>query len=180
MTTVDTRIMGVAAALTYTLDAAEDVRRREAGGREILSPDVLELLLGLPEGMPVPVGALTARERFGLQEAPPWVVQVVAGHALRLAVVPLVVDLAVVQAKTWRTGLETAGRFTPFCARTMVLPEVPVDVDEMATEASFWGVGVVVQGDQLVAPVPFRRLRWTAAGRSFVERVYMDHLNTSG
>jgi hypothetical protein len=72
----------------------------------MLSPDVLDMLLGLPVGDPVPVSALTARERGGLRTAPRWAVQVVNGQVRRHTVPPVAVDLALVAARSWRSGLD--------------------------------------------------------------------------
>jgi hypothetical protein len=91
-------------------------------------------------------------------------------------VVPVTVELALVAARTWQEGLEVAGRFTPFCARSMVLRRRPADLAEVQLQAGFYGVGVVVVDDQsaqvLIKPAPFQRLRFTAAGWRFLEEVY--------
>lgn len=175
------RIMNALAVFSYTVNPAEHVRRDQLGAGAVLSPDVLDLLLGLPVGVPVPMAALTGRERGALRTAPRWVVQVVDGHALRLAVAPVLVDLALVAAKSWRSGLDMAGRFAPFCTRAIVLDSRPRDDQEMRMEADFYGVGVTVVHDEhvevLVNPTPFRPLHPTAAGLRFLERVYEQHLN---
>jgi hypothetical protein len=108
-------------------------------------------------------------------------VQVVDGHAVRQAVAPVSVDLALVAARSWRSGLDMAGRFAPFCTRAIVLGFRPPDDQEMRLEADFYGVGVTVAQDErvevLVTPTPFRPLRPTAAGWRFLERVYEQHLD---
>jgi hypothetical protein len=175
------RIMKVPAVLSYTVDPAEHARRGRAGGGAVLSPDVLNLLLGLPMGVPVPVVALTSRERGALRTAPRWAVRIVDRHAVRLAVTPVSVNLAVVAARSWRAGLDMAGRFAPFCARAIALDSAPPDDREMRMEADFYGVGVTVVRDErvevLVAPSPFQPPRPTAAGWRFTERVYEQHLH---
>jgi hypothetical protein len=169
-------IMGAEALICYRLDDGEHSRRLEADGGAISSADVLELLLGLPVAAPVPVASLTCRERAALKRAPRGTVSVRSAYVTRYAVAPVTVELAVVAARTWRGGLEVAGRFAPFCARAMVLRHRPADLADVQLEAGFYGVGVIVAGDQspevLVEPAPFERLRFTAAGWRFLEEVY--------
>lgn len=176
VTEVRLRLMGVWAMFSYTLDLGEHARRLQCGGGALLSPDVLELLLGLPVGMPVPVESLTDREWGALADAPPWAVRVADGQAVRAAVPPLSVTLAVVNAKSWRSGLTAAGRFTPFCARALVLEARPPDAQEAQMQADFFGVGLSIAcGDHvelLVEPGPWRQIRSTAAGWRFRELVY--------
>lgn len=148
-----------------------------AGLGAITSPDALRFLLGLPAGEPVPLTALTHAERSDLAALPRGAVALSDDSVVRFAVPPVQVDVAVVAAPTWRLGLERAGRFVPFCARAMVLPAPPRDVGDMAMEAGFYGIGVIVatpgtDPQVLVAPVSFRRRRVTVAGWRFPEEVY--------
>lgn len=170
------QIMGTQALVCYQLDDGEHARRRRVGAGEICSADVLELLLGLPLGMAVPITPLTCRERAALRLAPLGAVHVCDGQVTRYAVAPVAVELALVAARSWRHGLELAGRFTPFCARAMVLRRRPADLAELQLRAGFYGVGVIVANDRitevLVEPVPFQRVRFTAAGWRFLENVY--------
>jgi hypothetical protein len=98
------------------------------------------------------------------------------GQVTRQAVAPVAVELALVAARSWRTGLVVAGRFTPFCSRAMVLRRRPGNLAELRLQAGFYGVGVIVVDDSetevLVEPALFRRLRFTAAGWRFLEEVY--------
>lgn len=169
-------IMGTEALICYQFHDSEHARRRRAGPGTISSADVLELLLSLPIGMPVPVASLTGRERAALKSAPRGAVSVCDGQVTRHAMAPVMVELALVVARTWRDGLEVAGRFTPFCARAMVLRRRPADLVGVQLQAGFYGVGVIVVDDQsaemLVEPAPFQRLRFTAAGWRFLEDVY--------
>ena len=94
---------------------------------------------------------------------------------LRQVVQPLTVDLAVVPARSWRRGLEQAGRFARFCSRAVMLPRPPRELDDLAMQADYYGIGVVVvDADDavLVVPEPFRRSRHTPAGWRFLEQVY--------
>lgn len=169
-------IMGTEALICYQFDDGEHARRRRTGAGAISSADVLELLLDLPIAMPVPVASLTRRECAALRLAPCDAVSVCDGQATRHAVAPVTVKLALVAARTWRDGLAVAGRFTPFCARAMLLRRRPADLADVQLQAGFYGVGVIVVDDQstevLVEPAPFQRLRFTAAGWRFLEDVY--------
>jgi hypothetical protein len=169
-------IMGTEALVCYQVDDGEHARRQRAGVGAISSADVLELLLGLPIAMPVPIAALTPRERAALRLAPTGAVHVCDGQVTRSAVAPVAVELVLVTALTFRQGLEIAGRFTPFCARAMVLSRRPRNLADVQLRAGFYGVGVIVANDQmtemLIEPAPFHRVRFTAAGWRFLEEVY--------
>jgi hypothetical protein len=171
-------IMGAEALVCYRLDDGEHARRRRAGTGAILSPDVLELLLSLPIAASVPVASLTCRERAALDRASRGTVSVCGDRVTRRAVAPVTVELALVAARNWRDGLEVAGRFAAFCARAMVLRRRPTDLADVQMQAGFYGVGVIVVDEQsaevLVAPEPFQRLRFTAAGWRFLEEVYRE------
>lgn len=169
-------IMGTEALICYRFDHGEHTRRQLAGTGPICSSDVLELLLGLPIAMPVPVESLTQRERTALAVAPPGSVSVSDGLVTRHAVTPVTVDLALVAARCWRKGLEVAGRFAPFCVRGTVLRRRPRDLSELQAQGGFYGVGAILVEQQsaevLVTPAPFCRRRFTAAGWRFLEEVY--------
>jgi hypothetical protein len=169
-------VLDTEALICFKLDDGEHERRLHAEAGILSSPDVLELLLSLPIAMPVPVASLTARERDALISVPRGAVSVQNGHVTRHAVAPVTVTLALVVAQTWQRGLEVAGRFTPFCARAMVLHRHPRSVAEMRLQADFYGVGVILVDGQtaevLVEPAPFERMRFTATGWWFLEHVY--------
>jgi len=169
-------IMGTEALICYRLDDDEHARRQRADTGAIASADVLELLLSLPIALPVPVTALTGRERAALKLAPPGAVTRSDDQVTRHAVAPVAVELALVAACSWRTGLEVAGRFTPFCSPAMVLRRRPANLADVRLQAGFYGVGVIVVDDLetevLVEPAPFQRRRFTAAGWRFLEEVY--------
>lgn len=170
-------VQGTWTVLSFRLDKDESDRRRAAGLGAITSPDILNFLLGLPTGKPVALEALTPAERSMLRTVPQGTILVNAGMVIRQAVPPLGVEMAMVPARSWRKGLERAGRFAPFCSRAMVLRTPPRDLDALRLEAGFYGIGVIVaaggaEPDVLVAPARFRRNRFTAAGWRFLEEVY--------
>jgi hypothetical protein len=171
-------VLGTRGLLRYRFDPYEDERRRQAHVGAIPNPQVLDLLLGLPIGISVPITSLTPLERSALRLAPSGAVAVDAGAVTRLAVHPLVVDLAVISARRWQSGLEIAGRFAPFCSRVLMLHSRPMDTEGLRSQADFYGIGVVVahgtEVEVLVTPRPFIRRRFTAAGWQFVEEVYQQ------
>jgi len=167
------------ATLTVTLNAAEHERRQTASLDGITSPAVLDLLMQLPVGFPVPVGALEVRDQGLLRKVPAGVVHVDyrhgrPAHVTRMAVKPATVDLAVVEGRLNDTTLGRATGFAPFCRRMILTPTRP-SADRLI-EADFWGVGVALDrsGDHevLVDPKPWQPMRHTAAGWVFIERVY--------
>jgi hypothetical protein len=170
------RILGRPAVVIYRADAGEFGRRGDTGLGVITRVDLLDLLLGLPHGCPVPSGSLAMRERSLLRDLPPGSVDLEPGTVIRRATVPLKVDLAVVPAGDWRRGLDQASLFAPFCSRAVVLARLPADADHLLLEAAYYGIGVAVAGDSdievLADPQPFNRQCYKAAGWWFAEQVY--------
>lgn len=174
--TIAARLLGVSAVLAFRPDDAEWHRRGQVGLGALDSSDHLDVLLSLPIGLPVPVVELSPRERRQLAKLPAGAVAICSGDVVRLAVSPLRVELAIVPARGWVKGLELAGRFAPFAARVMWLPRLPEAQDDMRMLARRYGVGVVVgepdRAQVAVAPAPFVRRRFSAAGWLFTERVF--------
>ncbi len=171
-------VMGTSALVRYRFEDQEVARRKASYLKAISSPDVLNLLLDLPLGLPVPVKSLTRWERLALRAAPTGAVSIANGEVTRQAVAPITVDLAIVPARSWRAGLHAAGRFAPFCARVIVLGSPPRDFDALRAQADFYGIGVAVadhaEPQLIVMPEAFRRNRFTAAGWQFLEGVYQQ------
>lgn len=170
------RMLGVSAVLAYRPDPVEWARRRGVGLGPLCSPDLLELLLSLPIGMPVPIKDLSPRELRQLAKVPAGAVVRSGTDVVRLAVSPMRVDLAIVPARGWISGLELAGRFAPFAARVMWLPRLPAAQDDMRLQARRYGVGVVVgdpdRAEVVLSPAAFVRRRHTAAGWLFTEQAF--------
>lgn len=160
--------------LHIALDPAEHARRTGAGLGGIYSYGQLDLLLGLPVGMPVPVASLDARDRRTLKRLPAGAVTVTSGMVTRHAVRPCKVMLATVRGTVTQATMTRAGRFAPFCSRTIITPTRP-RADKLF-EADFYGIGVVLEHDgqqeTLVEPRPWRLMRHTCSGWAFVERAY--------
>jgi hypothetical protein len=169
-------VFRTAAYVTAAADRAEVLRRQKMGVGAVTDRGLLEALMGLPAGLPVPVASLTERERTALLRAPQGVVERVGDILVRHVVPPLTVRLAIVTATSWRQGLERAGRFAPFCQRGALLPSTPRDLDEAQMRASFYGVGLAVLEAgvtrTLVEPEPYVRRRHSSAQWWFVEEIY--------
>ncbi len=170
------RLFGVPASVTYRLDATEVERRRSAGLGSLARLDLLDVLMGLPVGLPVQRACLTEREQRLLRELPDGVVTEHDDQLVRRAVQPLTVHNAVVAARGWRTGLRKAGRFAPFCARSVRLPQLPDDFEEVSVQAGFYGIGVLIgppcRAEQLVAAQPYARHRHGPGHWWFAEEVF--------
>lgn len=171
-----TTLAGAKALISYQINGAEHDRRTNAGLGALTSPDLLRQLISLPVGERVRTRAVPSSDRRRLLDA--GVVAEDGAELTRLAVPPVEAGIALVAARSWRSGLEMAGRFAPFCARAMVLDHIPSAVDHLRMEADFYGIGVIVTDRQedssslLVPPDPFVRQRWTVGGWLFVERLY--------
>ncbi|GGX70068.1 hypothetical protein GCM10010358_25730 [Streptomyces minutiscleroticus] len=127
----------------------------------------LESLLTLPVGMPVSLEMLDPPARRAVRALPVGAVERDENSVIRRAVRSLQVDLAVVRAPGWRTGLEQAARFSPFCRRTVLLDRRPPRPEQVLAEVGFYGVGAVVPVDDnvelVLEPERYRPLRHTAA-----------------
>ncbi|MFE0147845.1 hypothetical protein ACFWY5_11900 [Nonomuraea sp. NPDC059007] len=171
-------LQGTSAMLHYELDQAEVERRRHAGLGAITSPDALRVLLDLPVGVPLPLSAAGWTTPDLLRLLPRGAMHLGPGQVTCLAVPPIGARLAVVPARSWRAGLERAGRFAPFCSRAMLLSSLPRELQALRMEADFYGIGVICDADGepcvIVPPAPFERRRFTVAGWLFLEEAYQQ------
>lgn len=173
------RMRGVDITMAYVPDEAEQRRRVAAGLTGVTRMDLLDVLLGLPAGATVPWAALTARERRAVRELPAGCVDVTSAGVVGLLRRPLRPALAIVRTASWRAGLDRAGRFGAYCARTVVLPGVPADLDEARAEADYWGVGLVAGTEVILPPEPFRSRAHTPAGWAFAEELHLRTLTAA-
>jgi hypothetical protein len=167
------------ASLLVAVDPVEDARRRAAGLGAVTDMAALTLLLTLPEGFPVPVASLSARDRRTLRRVPAGVVEVSGGEVVRLAVKPLRAVLATVSGTCSETALGKASSFAPFCARRVLTRVRPV-MPETLIEFDFYGVGITHRAadgseETLVEPRPWRPMRHTPASWRFVEEAYGEY-----
>lgn len=162
------------ATLSVRVDPVEHQRRQLVGLGGIGSPAVLDLLMQLPVGLPVPVGVLQDRDRRCLRRLQPGIVELTSGEVTRLAVKPTVVELATVEGRVNQRTIGLASGFAPFCSRAILTPVRPSAA--RLAEADFWGIGVILERDgvreTLFEPEPWRPMRHTVAGWLFTEQVY--------
>ncbi|MET9374149.1 hypothetical protein ABZX98_08370 [Streptomyces sp. NPDC002992] len=167
---------GVQAVIAYRCDAVECKRRAAVGMAPLTRPDVLDLLMGLPEGEAVPVSALSGPERRALKATPKGAVIQSNRTVTRQAVQPLRVDLAIVPGRGWESAMEKAELFTPFCARAVLVERPLRRKDDAMLQADFYGIGLLAlignELDVLVPPRPFVKRRHTVAGWKFLEDMY--------
>ncbi|MFH8387572.1 hypothetical protein ACH4E7_42935 [Kitasatospora sp. NPDC018058] len=170
-------ILGTRALVLYRIDEAEHRRREAVGAEQLDSIPVLECLLGLPIGLPVPVDSLPGQA--AVRDLPRGAVEWGEYLVTRRAVRPLAVDLAVVRATDRRTGLERAGRFAPFCRRAVLFDHLTCSragLEETLVEAAFYGIGVLVHEPDgirmALEPEAYRPQRHTAAAWHFIEELY--------
>ncbi|WP_322769793.1 hypothetical protein [Frankia sp. Cr1] len=173
--------LGAEVLLCLGLDQEEHNRRQGDGLGAVVDVGVLDLLLNLPLGRPVSHASLGGRERRTVAKAPSGCLYVGDESVIRLARPPVNVELAVISARGWRLGLERAGRFTPFCARAIVLDRAPRDLSAACVEADFYGVGLFLMNgssgvEMLVAPEPYRPVRVSARRWWFAEEAYRAYL----
>lgn len=160
----------------HRLDRREHERRQEAEAGWLDEFRPLEMLMNLPVGVPVPRASLGARLRPEVRLLPPGCTVRDRHSVTRLAIRPLRVDLVVVRAPGWRSGMDLTSAFAPFCRRAMVLERMPRNLDELLMEADFYGIGVFAarQGgvQMLVEPAEYRASRFTTAAWRFAEQTY--------
>jgi hypothetical protein len=171
-------VRGVKAAVAYRMDRREHSRRQDAGLTAVTRLDWLHTLLSLPAGMPVPSRSLPSRELRMLHRLPTGCVQFADGTVIRHIVRPLRVDLAVVMATDFRSGLREAGRFGAYCARVLAVAGTLAHLAEARAEADYYGIGLVVNSAArpvlVVPPEPFTPSAHTAAGWRFAEQTYRE------
>lgn len=162
------------AVLQISLDPTEHQRRQAEGLGGITNWRVLDLLMELPIGEPVPIGMLGFGKRPLLRKLG-GAALIASDTVTRQAVRPCRVIRAVVTGSATRESLDRAGRFAPFCARTLVIAQPPRR-KTFLVEADFYGIGVILDRagarETLVRERPWVPQRHTVAGWRFVEQQY--------
>ena len=170
-------LLGTEVLCFYQVDDAEHQRRQSVGLKAVTGLAMLETLMGLPVDLPVSWRLLGQGEYAKVRALPVGTVERDGAMVIRRAVRPVRVDLAVVTARSWRRGLERAGRFAPFCRRTLLWDRRPPGTEKLS-EASFYGVGVLHRtgGDvtTLLEPREYRPARHTAGAWWFTEELYQS------
>ncbi|GAA0247219.1 hypothetical protein GCM10010492_53560 [Saccharothrix mutabilis subsp. mutabilis] len=164
------------AMVEHRTDHRERERRRHAGLGHLDSLELLDVLMGLPPQVAVPLASIRRNDLNVLRRAPGGVVRFTGSSVTRLAVPVVTPVLAVVYAEQWRAGLERASEFAAYCPRMFVVRELPADTDGLLAEASWYGVGVAVgHGDaptMVLEPEPLDDWQPTPAWWLFCERVH--------
>ncbi|MEU9413558.1 hypothetical protein AB0E08_48810 [Streptomyces sp. NPDC048281] len=174
-----------AATLHLSIDSAEHTRRQQAGLGHIRDShgSLLDTLMALPPGIPVPVANLTRHQQDDVRRAPDGILDLNLGLVIRHAIRPCRVTLATVRGTCTRERIGKAGAYAPVSPRAIVTP-TPPRRDYLLTEADYWGIGVLLDhGDgeleTLVTPAPWKPKRHTPAAWRFVETAYASYLKQS-
>jgi hypothetical protein len=170
-----------AATLHLTIDPAEHARRQQAGLGHISDSHcaLLDTLMALPPGIPVPIDHLTERQQKDVHRAPAGILDLTLGLVTRHAIRPCRVNLATVHATCTRASIGRASSYAPVSARAIVTPTPPRRA-YLLTEADFWGIGVLLDHgsgelETLVAPAPWQPKRHTPAAWRFAEKAYASY-----
>jgi hypothetical protein len=167
------RMLGIWAWMAYSADWREVGRRAEFALGAVPGWDLLDTLMDLPAGLPVPLGALAGPARRRVTGAAPGVARVAGGQVIRDLVPPVTPLLAIVMAGEWRAGLVRASRFAPYCRRMVLGPALSAG-DEILDTAGRLGIGLAVRtgvglAEVLVEPEPVRDWEPTTAWWRFCE-----------
>ncbi len=172
----DLTVLGQRATMFYRFDPVEHRRRQSVSAQPLTAMESLEALLELPVGLPIPMESLCPDDRASVRRLPSTAVDREGGSVTRKAVRPLKVELALVRDTRPRQALEAATKFAPFCSRAVLLQRPAPRMDDYLNEASFYGVGVLLQTPSGIEvplePAEYRPKRHTAAAWRFVEKLY--------
>jgi hypothetical protein len=178
------RLFDTSVWMIYRRDEAEWARRAEVGLGAVLAWDLLDVLMALPAGFPVPLRSLSRPEQRRLYRAPGGIATITADGVTRHIVPPVTPLLAVVASTDWRDGLVRSSRFAAYCSRLALVSALPDNRAEALALADLYGIGVAV-GDQrparvLVEPEPLTDWQPTTAWWRFTERIYRQAAGVPG
>lgn len=163
------------ATIVYRPNRAEFERRRAAGLGGITDLGRLNMLMGLPAGLPVTPDRADLR---ALRRLPKGCVDATSDGFVRQLVKPLDVKVAIVTRTRYAPGLAHTSRFGAYCARVLALTGKPRGLMEKAIEADFWGIGLVVNAsadpELVVTPTLWEPFRHTPAAWAFAENIYQQ------
>lgn len=173
------------AELQLDIDEAEHGRRLAAGLGVATGHGFggLDVLMALPHGLPVPLGALTEQQRAYVRGAPAGICTVTGGQVVRHVTRPCRVQLATVRAASAsQLAFDAVAKFTTFCPRRVIITREPtVNYPEKLLEFGVYGIGVTLQHpdgrlETLVGPRPWRTRRHTPEAWWFAEDAYGRYL----
>ncbi|RVX39160.1 hypothetical protein EDD27_1507 [Nonomuraea polychroma] len=170
------RLFDTSVWMAYRRDDVEWARRAQVGLGAVLAWDLLDLLMALPEGFPVPLRSLPRSHKRRLYRAPGGVATITADTVTRHIVPPVTPLLAVVTATDLHDGLVRASRFAAYCSRMTLVPSVPGNRHEELAMADLYGIGVAVVDQRparvLVEPESLTDWQPTTAWWRFTETIY--------
>ncbi len=171
-------LWGVRVVLVYRLDEAEHLRRCEWDAEPLHDLWLLDTLLKLPVGRPVPLAVLEGRDRRRLSKGWPKGAAALRGDVVeRAATLPLWVDLAVVRSETVSLEALRVMPFGAYAPQAIWLDCFPAGSEQLLEEAAHFSTGVVhwegLGEPQVLVPVqPLDDVTVTPAGWRFVEHAY--------
>lgn len=170
------RLFQASAWMLYRPDLVEHERRQRCSVGALCDIGLLDALMDLPARLPVGLQTLSKTERRRVRRLDAGIVEWADASVTRLAVPPLTPLLAVVTSNDWQRGLERASRFARYCPRVLVTRSFPPEPDLALSEASWYGIGVVVGEpgalETVVEPEPVEDWHPTPAWWQFCEKVY--------
>ncbi|MBM7772353.1 hypothetical protein JOD54_002557 [Actinokineospora baliensis] len=178
LTWVRARVFDTSAWFACQVDDHERGRRAAHGLSGLHDLNLIDTLMTLPAGLPVPMGSLDATTRAALRRMPPGVVDIGDGQVVRAAVPVLNPLLAIVRTDHWRTGLLRASRFAAYCSRLTLLRSAPEDIGPAVALARRGGVGLAVsfgrEAEVIVEPEAVADWQPTAAAWWFSEAIFHE------
>jgi hypothetical protein len=167
-------------SVTYALDMEEHRRRRRLGLGALMHERTLACLLELPINDLAVVdrrfeslrnGILRDTRLLTLIEDPD-------GHAWgrRLLAVPVRPVQVTISARSWKSAISAAHRWSGYAERVVVLENPRGGQALMATEAAHYGVGLVLGSNPVVEPRRFSPRRFTPAKWRLAEEIYSQFL----
>jgi hypothetical protein len=170
------RLFSTRGWVAYRPDHDQRQLRRAQGIGPVLALDLLETLMGLPLGLPVPLHAVSRPDHRRLRRLPDGAVAWSAATVTRRLAPPVTPLLVMIHGVDWSNGLSAASCFGMYCRRLLVVSELPQDEEVALAEASFYGVGVALRRNttlrMVLEPEPFTEWQPTAAWWWFTEEVY--------
>jgi hypothetical protein len=168
--------LGTSVWIAFRSNLPEMARRSACGLGQVPGWDLLDTLMELPAGLPVPATALSRPALRLVRAAPAGVLRIAGDQVIRDLVPPVTPLLAIITSRDWSGGLARASRFAPYCRRLVIGPEISADSDVLRTAARL-GIGVAVRGAEsaaevLLEPEPVNDWQPTTAWWRFCETVY--------
>jgi len=168
-------VLETSAWIAFRLDRREAARRARCGLGAVPAWNLLDTLMDLPAGLPVPTPGLSTETLRTVCRAPRGVARLDDGQIVRDLVPALMPLLAVISVRDWPSGLARASRFAPYCRRVLVGPASVLNAEALEAARGL-GIGVAVrEGEEtevVLEPNSVRDWRPSTAWWRFCEAVY--------